>query len=89
MQLRPTNKYHLNDLHREIDLFDRKIDYCQNHEKFESEPERASALKKLVTKRKSLVKVAVDSVSEGVAYDAKHLPRSFKDAGAESSTKSA
>jgi hypothetical protein len=89
MELHPNNKYHLNDLHREIDLFDRKIAYCQGHAKFESEPERAIALRKLETKRKSLVNVAVDLVSKGVEYDAKHLPRSFKGADATSAKESA
>jgi hypothetical protein len=74
------SKYALKDLHVEIDLFDRKIAYCQAHEKFDSEQARASALQKLVTKRETLVKAALAMASRGVECDAKHLPRSFKQA---------
>lgn len=73
----PDSKSALKDLHLEIDLFDRKIAYCQNYEKFDSEGARAAALKKLVTKRESLVKVAVGMASRGVVCDPKYLPRSF------------
>lgn len=73
----PDSKYALKDLHQEIDLFDRKIAYCQNYEKFDSEDARAAALKKLVTKRESLVKAALGMASRGVVCDPKYLPRSF------------
>jgi hypothetical protein len=79
MQARPSSKYHLKDLHREIDLFDRKIAYCRNYEKFTSEFERESACHKLVTKRESLVKRAAAMTSQGIEYDPKQLPRSMKD----------
>ncbi len=78
MQLHPQNKYHLKDLHQEIDFYDRKIAYCQTHEKFESEDARASAVQKLQTKRKTLVKKAADLASKGIEFDAKDLPRSFR-----------
>lgn len=73
----PDSKSALKDLHQEIDLFDRKIAYCQNYEKFDSEHGRAVALKKLVTKRESLVKAALGMASRGVVCDPKYLPRSF------------
>jgi hypothetical protein len=73
----PDSKSALKDLHQQIDLFDRKIAYCQNHEKFDSEEARAVALKKLVTKRESLVKAALGMASRGVVCDPKYLPRSF------------
>lgn len=79
MQLRPVSKYDLKDLHQEIDFFDRKIAYCQNYEQFESEDERATALRKLMTKRESLVKSALDAVSRGIEFDPKYLPRSLKE----------
>ncbi len=78
MKTMPDSKFALNDLHQEIDFFDRKIAYCQTFEKFDSQEERESALRKLVTKRGSLVKTALAMVERGVQCDAKHLPRSFK-----------
>jgi hypothetical protein len=78
MAVIPDNKYALKDLHEQIDLFDRKIAYCQLHEKFDSEEARASALHKLETKRESLVKTALAMASRGVECDPKYLPRSFK-----------
>jgi hypothetical protein len=72
------SKYALKDLHEQIDLFDRKIAYCRDHEKFDSEQARTSALQKLVTKRESLVKAALAMASRGVECDPKYLPRSFK-----------
>lgn len=80
MQAAKDNKYALQDLHAEIDLFDRKIAHCQNHEAFDSEQERAAALKKLRTKRETLVRNALAMASRGVECDPKHLPRSFKQA---------
>ena len=81
MPTKPVSKYGLNDLHQEIDLFDRKIAHCQTHETFASEDARAAALQKLVTKRESLVKAATEAVKNGVECDPKYLPRSFKQLG--------
>lgn len=78
MELVSANRYQLQDLHKEIDYFDRKIAYCHDFEKFDSETARASALKKLETKRASLVKVATELTSRGVRCNPKFLPRSFK-----------
>ena len=78
MQGRQDNKYALKDLHEQIDLFDRKMAYCQNHEQFDSQQARESALQKLVTKRETLVKAALAMAGRGVECDPKHLPRSFK-----------
>lgn len=72
------SQYQLIAVHKEIDLFDRKIAYCNNHEKFDSEDARASALKKLERKRAMLVKVATDLTSKGMQCDPKYLARSFK-----------
>lgn len=65
------------DIHKEIDLFDRKIAYCRQFEKFDAESERTSALSKLQKKRLSLVKVAMSFSSQGIEYDPKFLPRSL------------
>ncbi len=78
MKTIPDSKFALNDLHEEIDFFDRKIAYCQTFEKFDSEEERESALRKLATKRGSLVKTALAMAERGVECDPKHIPRSFK-----------
>lgn len=78
MPAKPVSKYTLKDVHLEIDLFDRKISYCQKYETFASEEARATALHKLVTKRETLVKTAVEAVSRGVECDPKYLPRSLK-----------
>jgi hypothetical protein len=82
MAVKPASKYDLKDLHQEIDLFDRKIAYCEKHEKFDSDQARATALHKLVTKRETLVKAALDAVSRGIECDPKYLPRSLKESAA-------
>ena len=79
MLVRPDNKFALRELYEEIDLFDRKITHCQVHEKFGSEEARASALKKLIANRETLVKTARAMASRGVECDPKYLPRSFKE----------
>jgi heme oxygenase len=77
LPVHPENKYHLKEVHQEIDYLDRKIAYAQSLEKFNSDEERELALKKLATKRGTLVKVARDLAGKGVEWDAKDLPRSF------------
>ncbi len=78
MQVKLAGKYDLKDLYEQISLFDRKIAYCRDHEQFESEEARASALQKLVTKRGTLVASAEAVVGRGVECDAKYLPRSLR-----------
>ena len=80
MPATPDSKYALQDLHVEIDLFDRKIAYRRANEKFDSEQDRESALQKLITKREALVKAALAMAGRGVECDPKYLPRSFKQA---------
>lgn len=77
-QAKTDSKYALSDLHKEIDLLDRKIAYCENHETFDSQEARGSALQKLVTKRESRVKAALAMAERGIECDPKYLPRSFK-----------
>ena len=78
MLAHPEHKYHLKDLHQEIDYLDRKITHSQKYEEFESEHERTAAIGKLVSKRESLAKVALEFANKGIEYDPKDLPRSFK-----------
>lgn len=77
MQTYFANKFHLQDLYREIDLFDRKIAHCQNVEKFDLESERRASADKLRRARQKLVTLAMKFAGAGVAYDPKFLPRSF------------
>jgi hypothetical protein len=74
----PASKYHLKDLHQEIDYLDRKLAYCRDHEKFDSGQERDTALRKLNLRRGGLVKAAVDLAEKGVEYDPTRLPRSLR-----------
>jgi hypothetical protein len=89
MQMKPASKYDLKDLYQEIGLFDRKISYCQNLEKFESEAVRAAALQKLVNKRQTLVANAQALSEHGIACDAKYLPRSLQEPVATATPKEA
>lgn len=77
MQTYHPNKFSLQDLYREIDLYDRKIAHSLNLEKFDLPSERTAAVSKLRRQRQSLVKVAMKFAGEGVAYDPKFLPRSI------------
>lgn len=79
MQAKPDSKYALQDMYEEIDLFDRKIAHCRNHEKFDSEQERESAVGKLLTKREALLKTALAMANRGVECNPKYLPRSLKE----------
>src|SRR3569833_2659260 len=76
MQTYVPNKYNLVDLHKEIDLYDRKIAYCHQFEVFELESERAAPVKKLLRKRQSLVKLAMNFSSLCIEHDPRFLPRS-------------
>jgi hypothetical protein len=76
--MNPENKYYLLALHKEIDLFDRKIAHAKNIESFDSDHSKVLAIKKLETKRAALVATATDLASKGVEYDPQWLPRSFK-----------
>ena len=80
MQARPASKYHLKDLYQEISFYDRKIAYCQNFEKFDSDEERSRAVEKLTKKRKTLVRSAAAMASAGVECDPSLLPRSLQNA---------
>ena len=87
MATHPANKYHLKEVHQEIDYLDRKIAYAQTLETFVSDAEREAALKKLHLKRNPLVKAAKNLAEQGVEWDAKDLPRSFvNESSAESET---
>lgn len=72
------DKYFLRDLHQEIDLYDRKLAYLNEHMEFASPEDRADAEAKLQAKRTLLEKAARELAAAGVAYEEKDLPRSFR-----------
>jgi hypothetical protein len=78
MQARPSSKYHLKDLYQEIGFYDRKIAYCQNFEKFDSDEERSRAVEKLTKKRQTLVLSATAMTNAGIEYDPSQLPLSLR-----------
>ena len=75
------DKYFLRDLHREIDLYDRKLIHMLKHEIFATESLRDAATRKLATKREALAAVAKTLVASGVEFHECDLPRSFRPEG--------
>ena len=75
------DKYFLRDLHREIDLYDRKLIHMLKHEVFPTDALRDTAAKKLATKRESLAATAKSLVASGIEYHENDLPRSFRPEG--------
>ena len=75
------DKYFLRDLHREIDLYDRKLIHLLKHEVFATEALRDTAVRKLATKRESLAATARTLVESGIEYHDNDLPRSFRPEG--------
>lgn len=71
------DKYFLRDLHQEIDLYDRKLAYLNNHVEFASLGDREEAEKRLLAKRAPLEKTARELAASGVEFEDKDLPRSF------------
>jgi hypothetical protein len=72
------DKYFLRDLHREIDLYDRKLAYLDKFADFASPADRDEAEKRLLAKRAPLEKTALELATLGVEYEEKDLPRSFR-----------
>jgi hypothetical protein len=68
------SKYQLKWLHEEIDLYDRKIAHLDKYSATASASDRA----RMVTKRSTLEKAARKLAAEGVEFDSKTLPRSFR-----------
>lgn len=75
------DKYFLRDLHREIDLYDRKLIHLLKHEVFATEALRDAAVRKLTTKRESLAATARTLVESGIEFQDNDLPRSFRPEG--------
>lgn len=81
MRIVVQDKYYLRDLHREIDLYDRKLTHMLKHETFATEALRDAAVRKLTTKRDQLAETARSLAASGVEFDAQELPRSFRPEG--------
>ncbi len=75
------DKYFLRDLHREIDLYDRKLIHMLKHEVFATEALRDAATRKLATKRESLAATARSLAASGIEFHEHELPRSFRPEG--------
>lgn len=76
------DKYFLRDLHREIDLYDRKLIHMLKHEVFATDALRDVATRKLATKRESLAATARSLAASGIEFHEHELPRSFRPEGA-------
>ena len=72
------DKYFLRDLHREIDLYDRKLIHSLKHEIFATEALRDAANRKLATKRETLAATARSLAAAGIEFQEHELPRSFR-----------
>ncbi len=75
------DKYFLRDLHREIDLYDRKLIHVLKHEVFATDALRDAASRKLATKREALAATARSLAASGVEFHEHELPRSFRPEG--------
>lgn len=75
------DKYFLRDLHREIDLYDRKLIHVTKHESFDTEAMRDAAVRKLTTKRDALVSTARTLHANGIEFADHELPRSLRPEG--------
>ncbi|MEK6398794.1 MAG: hypothetical protein V4734_11965 [Terriglobus sp.] len=75
------DKYYLRDLHREIDLYDRKLIHLEKHEVFDTEVLREAAVKKMATKRDALAATARSLAASGIEFHESELPRSFRPEG--------
>lgn len=74
----PRGKYFLRSLHQEIDFYDRKLAYLQQHEIFASSADREEAEKKMIAKRATLAMTARKLAADGVEFNPSDLPRSFR-----------
>ena len=68
----------LRSLHKEIDLFDRKLVHMALYDEFASEAGRRVATKKMTNKRATLELEARQMAEKGVPFKASELPRSFR-----------
>lgn len=72
------DKYALRDLHREINLLDRKLSHTVKYEVFESEEERAAAVRKISIRREQHVVLAQSLIDLGIEYQLQEVPASLR-----------
>lgn len=75
------DKYFLRDVHREIDLYDRKMVHLVKHETFATDALRDAAVRKLSLKREGLVATAKSLAQNGIEFAEHELPRSLRPEG--------
>ncbi len=75
------DKYFLRDVHREIDLYDRKMIHLVKHETFATDALRDAAIRKLSLKREGLVNTAKSLAASGIEFADHDLPRSLRPEG--------
>lgn len=75
------DKYFLRDVHREIDLYDRKLIHMLKHEAFATDALRDAATRKLAVKREALAATARSLAASGIEFQDHELPRSFRPEG--------
>ena len=75
------DKYFLRDVHREIDLYDRKMVHLLKHETFASDALRDAAIRKLSLKREGMVVTAKSLAASGIEFSDHELPRSLRPEG--------
>ena len=75
------DKYFLRDVHREIDLYDRKMVHLVKHETFATDALRDAAMRKLSLKREGLVVTAKSLAQNGIEFADHELPRSLRPEG--------
>lgn len=75
------DKYFLRDLHREIDLYDRKLVHLNKHEAFDTDAMRDAAVRKLVLKRDALISTARTLHASGIEFAEHELPRALRPEG--------
>ena len=75
------DKYFLRDVHREIDLYDRKMVHLVKHETFATDALRDAAIRKLSLKREGLVTTAKSLAANGIEFADHELPRSLRPEG--------
>ncbi len=75
------DKYFLRDVHREIDLYDRKMVHLVKHESFATDALRDAAIRKLSLKREGLVTTAKSLAASGIEFAEHDLPRSLRPEG--------
>lgn len=71
-------RFQLKTLHEDISLLDRKLAHLKNYETFETDALRDAAVRKMLTRRETLVQKARRMTADGVAYLPSEVPLSLR-----------